>query len=52
MWAKVVVKRVNSGIPLLNIYEFDENSVKLKDQYVFKTEAALQRLKFLEAAEL
>jgi hypothetical protein len=24
-WAKVVVKRSNSSIPLLNVYEFDEN---------------------------
>jgi hypothetical protein len=26
-WAKVVVRRSNNGFPLLNIYEFDENSV-------------------------
>jgi hypothetical protein len=128
-WAKVVVRRADAGVPLLNIYEFDENSVlllkvkrfetpdqewldfvcehrlniysgntcdlitgpvandttmpvlqtyidairmandndrnfyaqfairqlraeKLKDQYVFKTEAALQQLKLLETVEL
>ncbi|MCL1945643.1 MAG: DUF3990 domain-containing protein [Chitinivibrionia bacterium] len=27
-WAKVVVKRANFGKPLLNIYEFDENSLQ------------------------
>ena len=30
-WAKVVVRRASSGVPLLNIYEFDENfQAKLK----------------------
>ena len=27
-WAKVVVKRANTGFPLLNIYEFDDNFCK------------------------
>jgi len=127
-WAKVVVRRANNGIPLINVYEFDENlrdnllvkhfhapnkdwldfvcehrldnyrgnnydliigpvandntmlviqsyidsiknneaekdffaefalrqlrADKLKNQFVFKTEAALRQLKFLEVIEL
>lgn len=51
-WAVLTVRRRLSGAPLVSSYEFDDHAASnLKDQYAFKTQAAISCLNFSEVSE-